>query len=62
MIHPSAVIGGPVTIGIDIIIGANSVITKDIDSNTIAYSQNKVANKKIIVSPKGGEIKYKEEN
>jgi len=61
MIHPSAVIGGPVTIGNDVIIGANSTITKDIESNSIAYAQNKLANKKITIPKEGGEFFIKED-
>jgi len=54
MIHPSSVIGGPVTIGDDVIVGANSTITKDIPSNSIAFAQNTLANKKIKVPKDGG--------
>lgn len=54
MIHPSAVIGGPVSIGSDVIIGANSTITKDIPSNSIAYGQNQLSNKKISIPRDGG--------
>ena len=54
MIHPGAVIGGPVTIGDDVIIGANSVVTKDVPSNTIVYGQNQFADKKITIPPEGG--------
>ena len=61
MIHPSAVIGGPITIGDDVIVGANSVITKDVISNSIVYSQNKIAKKRIIVFPSGGEIEILKE-
>jgi serine O-acetyltransferase len=53
-IHPSAVIGGPVTIYEHVIVGANSVITKDVPSNSIVYGQNKLADKKIEVSIEGG--------
>ena len=62
MVHPSAVIGGPVTIGSDVVIGANSSITKDIPSNSIAFAQNKLANKKITIPKQGGEFIIKEEN
>ncbi|NRB37442.1 MAG: hypothetical protein HRU20_03110 [Pseudomonadales bacterium] len=54
MIHPGAVIGGPVTIGDDVIIGANSVVTKDVPSNSIVYGQNQLANKKIVIPDEGG--------
>ena len=53
MILPGAVIGGPVSIGDDVIIGANSVITKDVPSNTIAYGQNQFAEKKIRIPSEG---------
>jgi serine acetyltransferase len=55
MIHPGAVIGGPVTIGNDVIIGANSVVTKDVPPNTIAYGQNCISKKKIVIPSSGGE-------
>jgi len=54
MIHPGAVIGGPIVIGDDVIIGANSVVTKDVPSNTIVYGQNQFANKKITIPIEGG--------
>jgi len=54
MIHPGAVIGGPVTIGDEVIIGANSVVTKDIPSNSIVYGQNQLANKKVTIPKEGG--------
>jgi serine O-acetyltransferase len=60
MIHPGAVIGGPVTIGDNVIIGANAVVTHDIPSNSIVIGQNKVIKKKIIIPPSGGEYYIKE--
>lgn len=57
MIHPGAVIGGPVIIGDDVIIGANSVVTKDVQSNSIVYGQNNLAKKKIEIPETGGEFK-----
>jgi len=54
MIMPGAVIGGPVTIGDEVIIGANSVVTKDIPSNRIVIGQNNLLNKKIHVPSEGG--------
>jgi len=53
-IHPGAVIGGPVTLNDDIIIGANSVVTHDVPSNTIVFGQNQFANKKINIPIEGG--------
>lgn len=53
-IHPSAVIGGPVTINEHVIVGANSVVTKDVPSNSLVYGQNKLADKKIEVAFDGG--------
>lgn len=60
MINPGSVVGGPVKIGSDVILGANSVITKDVDSNSIAFSQNKIANKKITLSSECELIKEKQ--
>lgn len=54
MIHPGAVIGGPVTVKDDVIIGANAVVTKDIPSNTMCFGQNQQAKKKIAIPPEGG--------
>jgi len=56
MIHPGAVIGGPVIIGNDVIIGANSVVTHDVPSNSIVFGQNQLAKKKIKIPPTGGEF------
>jgi len=56
-IHPGAVIGGPVTLGDDIIIGANAVVTHDVPSNTIVFGQNQFANKKINIPDEGGSFK-----
>lgn len=55
-IHPGAVIGGPVTIGNDFIVGANSVVTHDVSSNSIVYGQNTIASKKIKIPNTGGEF------
>ena len=54
MIHPGAVIGGPVVIGDDVIIGANSVVTQDVPSNTIVIGNNKHLKYLIEVCPEGG--------
>lgn len=54
MINPGAVIGGPVSIGDDVIIGANAVVTKDVPSNTIVYGQNQLSDKKISIPNEGG--------
>tara|TARA_B110000902_G_C14244903_1_gene563901 strand:+ start:258 stop:833 length:576 start_codon:yes stop_codon:yes gene_type:complete len=56
MIHPGAVIGGPVTIGNDVIIGANAVVTRDVPSNSIVFGQNQLAKKKIVIPETGGEF------
>jgi serine acetyltransferase len=53
-IHPGAVIGGPVTIKDDVIIGANSVVTRDVPDNSIVFGQNQFASKKIRVPKEGG--------
>lgn len=60
MIHSGAVIGGPVTIGNDVIIGANSVITKNVPSNTIVFGQNQHADKKITIPSEGGQFEIME--
>lgn len=49
VICSGAVIGGPVTIRDDIIIGANSVVTKDIPSRKIVTGQNQLSNKNIVI-------------
>jgi serine acetyltransferase len=56
MIQPGAVIAGPVTIGNDVIIGANAVITHDIPSYSMVFGQNQIAKKKIRIPKKGGEF------
>ncbi|WP_159476922.1 hypothetical protein [Dyadobacter sp. 3J3] len=53
-IHPGAVIGGPVSIGNDVIIGANAVITHDVANNSMAFGQNQIARKKIVLPNEGG--------
>lgn len=53
-INPGAVVGGPVQVGNDVVIGANSVVTRDVLSNSIIYGQNQVSSKKIEVSKEGG--------
>lgn len=60
-ILPGAVIGGPVTVSNDVIIGANSVTTHDVPSNSIVYGQNQRANKKIILPPSGGSFEIMKE-
>jgi len=56
-IHPGSVVGGPVIINEHVIVGANSVITKDVPPNSIVFGQNKLANKKIKVAIEGGNFK-----
>jgi serine acetyltransferase len=53
-ILPGAVIGGPVILNDDIIVGANAVVTRDVPSNTIVFGQNQFANKKIKIPNEGG--------
>jgi serine O-acetyltransferase len=60
MIHPGAVIGGPSTLGNDIIVGANAVVTKDVSSNTICFGQNQKARKKITIPEEGSRYEIKE--
>ena len=45
---PNSVIGGPVTVSDNVLVGANSVVTKDVSSNTLVFGQNKYSSKKII--------------
>lgn len=59
MIMPGAVIGGPCTIGDDVIIGANAVVTKDVPSNKIITGQNEISVKNISVIKEGGQFKVK---
>ena len=55
MIHPGAVIGGPVVIGDHVIIGANSLVTRDVSSNSIVYGQNTLAKKRMKIPETGVE-------
>lgn len=50
-VGPGAVIGGPVTVGNNVLIGANSVLTKDVENNSLVYGQNMLSTKKIVVLP-----------
>lgn len=65
MIHPEAVIGGPVTISDDGIIVANSVVTRDVTrdapSTSVIFGQNELAAVRIVVLPEGGEYEVIEE-
>ena len=49
-----AVVGGPVRLGCDVIVGANAVITKDVPSNSIVYGQNKIMKRGISLPIEGG--------
>ena len=53
-VHPGAVIGGPVQIGSQVIIGANAVVTKDVPNNVIVFGQNVIMKKRINLPPEGG--------
>lgn len=53
MIGPGAVVGGPVKIGSNVIIGANAVITKDIPPNSLAYGLSMISSRRITVDVSG---------
>tara|TARA_B100000886_G_C20376886_1_gene472160 strand:- start:503 stop:1081 length:579 start_codon:yes stop_codon:yes gene_type:complete len=48
-IGPNVVIGGPIKINDHVLIGANSVVTKDIPSNSMVIGFNKISQKKILI-------------
>lgn len=52
-IGPGAVIGGPVQVGDNAIVGANATVTRDVPPNKIAYGQNNISRRSIIVDPRG---------
>lgn len=56
ILSPGVVIGGPVTIGNEVIVSANAVITKDIQNNKIASGKNEISNKKISIPNNCGEF------
>lgn len=41
-ILPNAIIGGPVIIGDSVVVGANSVVTKDVPEGSIMFGQNQI--------------------
>lgn len=49
MILTNAVVGGPVVIQDNVVIGANCTCTHDVEPNTIIYSKQFISDKKIIV-------------
>ena len=49
MILTNAVVGGPVVIEDNVVIGANCTCTHDVEPNTIIYSKQFISDKKIIV-------------
>lgn len=53
-VHPGAVIGGPVEVGSEVIIGANAVVTKDVPNNVIIFGQNQKMDKRVRVPKEGG--------
>jgi serine O-acetyltransferase len=53
VISPGAVVAGPISIGNDVVVGANSVITKDIPSNRIAFGNSELSRMQIAVDPTG---------
>jgi serine acetyltransferase len=48
-IGPNCVLGGPVEVGDHVLIGANSVVTKDIPSNSMVIGFNRLTSRKIVV-------------
>ena len=48
-IGPNCVVGGPVKIGDHVLIGANSLVTKDIPSNSMVVGHNKLIKRNIVV-------------
>jgi serine O-acetyltransferase len=58
MVSAGAVIGGPVIIHDDVIIGANATVTHDVPPNSICYSHGLLSSKKIEVLNTGGEFRF----
>ena len=48
-IGPNCVLGGPVEVGDHVLIGANSVVTKDIPNNSMVVGFNRLSPRKIVV-------------
>lgn len=49
VIYTNSVVGGPVIIGDNVIIGSNCTCTHDIEQNTLVYNKCELSRKKIIV-------------
>lgn len=50
MILTNAVVGGPIIIEDNVVIGANCTCTHDVDQNSIIYSKQYISDKKIKVT------------
>lgn len=50
VIYTNAVVGGPVLIEDNVIIGANCVCTHDVPSNTLIYNNSKMSRRKVLVT------------
>ena len=48
-----AVVAGPVTVGSDVVVGANAVVTRDVPANSLVYGQNCISRRKIIIDHPG---------
>lgn len=57
-VGPGAVLGGPINIGNQVIIGANAVVTHDVPNNSIVYGQNQISSRKITIPKEGGIFEY----
>ena len=57
-IYAGAVVAGPIEIGHDTIIGANTTVTKDVKSHTLIYSHIGISHKKVIVPGYKGAFYY----
>lgn len=49
VICPNSIVGGPVIINDNVIVGANCVCTHDVESNSLVYNNCNISKKKIIV-------------
>lgn len=58
-IYSGSVVAGPIDIGNDVIIGANTTVTFDIDSNSMVYNRPQISRKKVkVFGYKGAFEKY----
>lgn len=57
-IYAGAVVAGPIDIGNDVIIGANTTITKDVESHMLIYNSTRISRKSVIVPGYKGPFYY----